>query len=176
MMRTLAARLSFALLFAVLFAVTATLAISQTATAADPLAPVAWLVGGTWKAEVPNPNGGAARKIEQRMERTLGGKAVRFVTKFDGVVEYEGFFAYDAAKKQVVFAYPSASGDVTTGIVAAAPEGLLMDFTISDAQATATHYQVHVKKSGPDDYTWALFASADGGWSPLFQVKYHRES
>lgn len=148
----------------------------QASSVADPLAPVAWLAGGTWKAEVPNPSGGASTKIEQRLERTLGGKAIRFTTKFNGVEQYEGFFAYDAAKKQIVFAYPSASGDVTTGTVAADAGGeLVMDFTISNADGTREVYQVHMKKADADDYTWSLFANAGGKLTPMFEVKYHRE-
>lgn len=143
----------------------------------DPLAPIAWLVGGTWKAESPNPKGGSDTKIEQRMEWILGGKAIEFVTKFDGITQYEGFFAYDAAKKQIVFAYPSASGDVTNGTAAATPDGIVMNFTISDVSGTATQYQVKAKKAGANDYMWTLFAAGtNNGWTPLFQVKYHREN
>jgi hypothetical protein len=159
-----------------LLVLSTTMVMGQGSAVSDPLAPLAWLVGGTWKAEVPNPKGGSNTKIEQHMERTLGGKAIRFVTKFDSVVQYEGFFAYDAAKKQIFFAYPSASGDLTTGVASEEPGGVLADFTISNADATAAHYQVHMKRDGADDYTWALLANSGGAWSKMFEVKYHRES
>lgn len=159
-----------------LLAVSTTISMGQASAVSDPMAPIAWLAGGTWKAELPSPNGGGKTKIEQRMERTLGGKAIRFVTKFDGVVQYEGFFAYDAAKKHIFFAYPSASGDLTTGITSKEPGGLLSDFTISNGDGTTAHYQIHMKKDGMDDYTWSLFSNSGGVWSPAFEVKYHRES
>ena len=169
-MRTLAAGL--------LFAMSASVAMGQANAVVDPLAPVAWLAGGTWKAEVPNPNGGANTKIEQKMERALGGKAIRFATTFNGVEQYEGFFSWDAAKKQIVFSYPSATGDVTNGVAAEAPAGgVVMDFTIDNADGTAAKYEVRIKKAGADDYTWSLFtASATGALVPMFEVKYHRES
>jgi hypothetical protein len=159
-----------------LFAVSTSIAMGQGSTAADPLAPVAWLVGGTWKAEIARPGGGGKTKVEQQMERALGGKAIRFATRFDGVTQYEGFFAYDAVLKQIIFGYPCASGDVTRGVATEEQGGLLMDFTISNADGTSAHYQVHMKKSSADDYTWSLFASSGGSWSPMFEVKYHRES
>lgn len=159
-----------------LLALTTTVAVGQGTTVPDALAPLAWLVGGTWKATVPSRSGGADTKIEQRMERTLGGKAIRFVTKFDGVEQYEGFFVYDAVMKQIIFGYPSASGDVTRGVASEEQGGLLMDFVISNADGTPAHYQVHIKKSGADDYTWSLFANSGGSWSPMFEVKYHREN
>jgi hypothetical protein len=168
-MRTLAAGL--------LFAMSAMVAMGQANAAVDQLAPVAWLAGGTWKAEVPSPNGGASTKIEQKMERMLGGKALRFETTFNGVEQYQGFFAYDAVKKQIVFAYPSAAGDVTNGVATEGPAGgVVMDFTISNADGTAAKYQVRIKKAGADDYTWSLFASSGATWTPMFEVKYHREN
>ena len=166
-----------ALAAGLLFAISTTVAMGQAGSPADPLAPVAWLAGGTWKAEVPNPAGGANTKIEQRMERTLGGKAIRFSTKFNGVEQYQGFFAYDAAKKQIVFAYPSADGGVTMGTASEAPGGeVVMDFTISNADGTSDVYQVRMKKADADDYTWSLFANAGGRLTPMFEVKYHREN
>lgn len=166
-------KLSIALLLGMVSAA----ALGQSPAAVDPLAPVAWLAGGTWKAEAPNPAGGANTKIEQRMERELNGKAIRFATTFNGVTQYEGFFAWDAAKQQITFAYPSADGDLTNGVATATPDGILLDFTIDDAAAKTAHYQVRIKKSTADDYTWTLFAAgASNAWNPLFQVKYHREN
>lgn len=140
----------------------------------DPLASIAWLAGGVWRAEVPSPTGSGTTKIEQKMERTLGGRVMRFETSFDGTQEYQGFFAYDATKKKVVFSYPSASGDVTNGEVAEGTGEVLLDFTVDHSQGAATHYQVHMKRTGPDDYTWGLFSAEGSGWKPMFQVKYHR--
>lgn len=151
------------------------LALGQpTAIPADPLSSIGWLAGGVWRAELPGPAGSGTTKIEQKAERTLGGRVLRFQTSFDGTQQYEGFFAYDAVKKKVVFSYPSASGDVTTGEVAEGAGEVLLDFTVDDGEGAATHYQVHMKQNGPDDYLWALFVADGSGWKPLFQVKYHR--
>jgi len=85
-----------------------------TSAAADPLAPIAWLAGGVWHGEVQGPDG-KTTKIETRVARELNGKALSFNSSFNGVMQYEGFFAYDAAKKAIVFTYPSAAAMTTLG-------------------------------------------------------------
>jgi hypothetical protein len=55
--------------------------------AANPLAPIAWMAGGTWHGEVNGANG-KLTKIDTRIERELGGRAFSFSTNFDGVMQY----------------------------------------------------------------------------------------
>lgn len=148
----------------------------QAQAPTDPLAPVAWLVGGTWRAEVQGPaNGGGTTKIEMHAERTLNGKAVRFATSFNSVPRYEGFFAYDAVKKAIVFAYPSAAGDIVNGAAEEKQDYVLLDFIDSGADGTAQHYQVHLQRKGNDDYDWTLFQSQQDKLTQLLAIHYHRD-
>ena len=141
--------------------------------AVDPLAPIAWMAGGTWHGEVKGPNG-KLTKIDTQVERELSGKAFSFGTKFDGVQQYQGFFAYDAAKKAIVFSYPSADGSLATGSVEENGDSLIWDFRMTEATGSVEHFQVHVHQDGADDYTWALFAPQGDSWSKLFEIHYHR--
>jgi hypothetical protein len=140
---------------------------------ADQLAPVAWMAGGTWHGEVTGPNG-KPTKIDTRIERELSGKAFTFGTKFDGVQQYQGFFAYDAAKKSIVFSYPSADGGIASGTVAQTGDSQVWDFTMTEATGFVGHYQVHTHQTSADDYTWALFAPQGDSWAKLFEIHYHR--
>jgi hypothetical protein len=141
--------------------------------AADPLAPIAWMAGGTWHGEVTGPDG-KLTKIDSRIERELGGKAFNFATKFDGVEQYKGFFGYDAAKKAIVFAYPSVDGSLSVGTVEQKGDSLIWDFRMTEATGTVDHFQVHAHQDGADDYTWALFAPQGDSWTKLFDIHYHR--
>ncbi len=140
---------------------------------ADPLAPIAWMAGGAWHGEVNGPTG-KLTKIDTRIERILNGKALNFITKFDGVVQYQGFFAFDAAKKSIVFAYPSADGSLAVGTVEQKADSLIWDFRMTEATGSVDHFQVHLHQDGVDDYTWALFAPQADSWSKLFEIHYHR--
>ncbi len=141
--------------------------------AVDPLAPIAWMAGGTWHGEVKGPSG-KLTKIETRIERELSGKAFNFSTNFDGVQQYQGFFAYDAAKKAIVFSYPSVDGSLAVGTVVPDQDSLMWDFRMTEATGSVEHYQVHVHQDGADDYTWTLFAPQGDSWSKLFEIHYHR--
>jgi len=145
---------------------------AQTATppvASDSLAPIAWLAGGVVRGA-----DGKTTKIETHIERMLNGKALSFSSSFDGVMQYQGFFAYDAAKKAVLFSYPSADGGLANGTVESRDGLLLWDFQMTESNGSVGHYQVHTVQSGADDYTWSLFASQKDAWVKLFDIHYHR--
>jgi hypothetical protein len=73
------------------------------------------MAGGVWRGEVKGSHGKTTR-IETRVERDLKGKAFTFGSSFDGVTQYRGFYAYDAAKKTIVFSYIRAQmADRPTG-------------------------------------------------------------
>lgn len=143
------------------------------APAVDPLAPIAWMAPGTWHGEVNGPSGKPTR-IDTRIERELAGRAFTFSTKFDGVEQYQGFFAYDAAKKAIVFSYPSADGGIASGTVAQDGDSQVWDFSMTEATGSVGHFQVRTHQTAPDDYTWALFALQAGTWTKEFEIHYHR--
>jgi hypothetical protein len=147
--------------------------LAQATPAADPLAPIAWMAGGTWHGEVNGPDG-KPTKIDTRIERELAGKAFTFSTKFDGVEQYQGFFAWDAAKKTIVFSYPSADGGLASGSVSQVGDSQVWDFSMTEATGSVGHFQVHTRQTGADDYTWALFAQQAGTWTKEFEIHYHR--
>ena len=171
------------LLFAL--AILATLAVSTQVTAqtpmhpsalsptADPLAPIIWMTG-SWRAETPTSGEGHAITIEQRISSILGGKAVAFSTTFDGVQRYQGLFAYDAARKAIVFWYPSASGELTTGTVSPQDGYLLLEFQVTDNEGATTPFQVHIKPAGADGYNWTLYGRTDSDWKAMLSLQYHR--
>jgi hypothetical protein len=141
--------------------------------AADPLAPIAWMAGGTWHGEVNGPDG-KPTKIDTRIERELAGKAFTFSTKFNGVEQYQGYFAYDAAKKALVFSYPSADGGIASGSVAQVGDSQVWDLSMTEATGSVGHFQVRTHQTGADDYTWALFQPQGDSWTKLFEIHYHR--
>src|SRR3954470_14083073 len=76
------------------------------------LAPVAELVGGTWLADVPSPNGGAGLQLEANFEWAENGQAIRFHSSWvrDGKKSpyTSGFYAWNAAKKKIAIFYTDA--------------------------------------------------------------------
>ena len=161
----------------VLFALVSSISLgAQTTTpsaASDPLAPIAWLAGGGWRGVARNADG-KTTKIETHVERILNGKTLGINSSFDCVMLYQGFFAYDAAKKTIVFSYPSANGGLVNGTVASMGGSLRWDFQVTESNGSVSHYQVHTIHDGADDYTWALFAPQKDAWVKQFELHYHR--
>src|SRR5262249_894241 len=91
-----------------------TVAQSQPAAkgAASPLAPVAWLVGGTWTSEVKSPQDGSVTHVESHIKWAPNHQAIQFVTDFNGKAHYNGFYAYDPVKKTINFYYTSEEGQL----------------------------------------------------------------
>lgn len=94
--------------------------------APDPLAPIVWLAGGVWRGVVQGADG-KTTKIETHVEPMLNGKALSFSSSFNGVMQYQEFFAYDAAKKAILFSYPGADGGLANGTVESRGGSLLWD-------------------------------------------------
>jgi hypothetical protein len=100
-----------------LAAVAALAAAPLHAVELDPrLAPLAPLVGKTWRGEMSAP--GAARKVVdvQRFEAALNGRVVRSLHSInDGEYGGETLFVWDDDKKAIVYTYFTTAGFYTTG-------------------------------------------------------------
>jgi hypothetical protein len=96
--------------------------------------------------------------VETRVECDLKGKVFTFSRSFDGVTQYRGFYAYDAAKKTIVFSYPSADGGLADGTVEPKDGSLLWDFQRTESDGNVNHFQVSQKDA----------------WAKLFEIHYHR--
>ena len=107
---------------------------------------------GDWQAVTAQRPGQQPVTIEHHMRRVLSGKALSFTTTFNGVENYQGLFAYDAARKLVAFWYPSADGDLTSGTVSQQKDYTLLDFTVVNGDGTTAPYQVHIAPTGANDY------------------------
>ncbi len=96
----------------------------------DPrLAPLAPLVGKTWRGELSPP--GAAKPVVDvsRFELALGGRAVRSLHSInDGEYGGETLFAWDGEKKAIVYTYFTTGGFYTTGTVQPTTEAGVLQF------------------------------------------------
>ena len=91
--------------------------------AASPLEPVAWLIGGTWVSDVKDPQDGATTHVVNHIVWAPNHQAIQFVTDFNGKPHYNGFYAYDPAKKTINFYSTSEDGQLTIGTATPDPDG-----------------------------------------------------
>ena len=142
------------------------------------LAPVAWLVGGTWVSDVKDPQDGSITHVENRIRWAPNHAAIQFVTDFNGKPHYNGFYAYDAAKGAIRFYYTSDNGQLTIGTATPDLDGktLHQEFDTTQPNGAVSHIRSTIVRDGNDAYLFAVFAQQNGAWKQLFQITYKRKS
>jgi uncharacterized protein YndB with AHSA1/START domain len=97
------------------------LAASLQAPAAEPLAPLSFLVGHCWQAEFPN-----GARDTHCFEPVYGGRFIRDRHEVTGGYAGETLYAWDAAANAVTYTYWSNRGGLSRGTMRA--QGGLLDF------------------------------------------------
>lgn len=162
-----------------LFAGMAVVASGQTAATSSNvdvlLAPVSWLVGGTWTVDVKD--GDDTTHVENRIRWAPNHTAIEFNTDFNGKPHYNGFYAYDPAKKSVVFYYTASNGELTLGATTQDPDGktLHQDFDIMKPDGTTVHLRSTLVRDGNDAYFFNVFLQKNGDWAQAFHIRYERK-
>jgi hypothetical protein len=146
--------------------------------APDPLAPIAWLVGGTWSTDVKDATDGHMVHVVNRPAWSDNHQAIIFNVTFDGKPHYYGFYAYNPVTKQIDFYYTSSGGELTTGHATqeAGSKTLRQEFDILHVNGTAGHLRSTIEREGKDAYWLTVFTSNDGTWAQLFRIRYDRKA
>ncbi|HVP53778.1 MAG TPA: DUF1579 family protein [Candidatus Eisenbacteria bacterium] len=157
-------------------------AIAQTTPPAKategPLTPVAWLVGGTWVSDVKDPQDGTTTHVENHISWAPNHAAIQFVTDFNGKPHYNGFYAYDPAKKTINFFYTSESGQLTIGTATPDLDGktLRQEFDVMQPKGSTGHIRSTIVRDGDDAYWFTVFLQdKSGGWMQAFKIRYERK-
>lgn len=155
------------------------LASGQTApkSAGSQLEPVAWLVGGTWSSDVKDPDDGKITHVENRITWAPNHQAIQFVTDFNRKPHYNGFYAYDPAKKTINFYYTSEEGQLTVGTATPDADGktLHQEFDVMQPNGSSNHIRSTLVRDGSDAYLFTVFMNQSGEWKQLFQITYKRK-
>ena len=149
-----------------------------TNTTDGPLAPVAWLIGGTWVSDVKDPGDGSVTHVENRITWAPNHHAIQFVTDFNGKPHYNGFYAYDPVKKSINFYYTSEEGQLTIGTASpdAGGKTLRQEFDVMQPTGKTQHVQSTIVRDGGDAYDFSVFLQdKTGQWAQAFKIRYERK-
>ena len=147
-------------------------------TADSPLAPVAWLIGGTWTSDVKDPQDGSVTHVENHITWAPNHQAIQFVTDFNGKPHYNGFYAYDPAKKTINFYYTSEEGQLTIGTATPDADGktLRQEFDVMQARRQDPARPSTIVRDGNDAYDFSVFLQdKTGEWAQVFKIRYERK-
>ena len=148
------------------------------AVATPPLAALAWLPGGVWRAELPGEKGAPPTTIELRFAWADNGHALRFDTTFaqgdKRAPTYSGMYAWNGAAKKFVIFYTDRGGGLVEGPVAAEGDTLVHELTITGADGKVESARVRLTRTGADAFTNTIYLPKDGGWDKFIEVHYAR--
>ncbi len=147
-------------------------------TADSPLAPVAWLVGGTWTSDVKDPQDGSVTHVENRITWAPNHQAIEFLTDFNGKPHYNGFYAYNPAAKTIGFYYTNSEGQLTIGTSTPEADGktLRQEFDVMQPDGKTQHIRSTMERDGNDAYWFTVFMQSKAGeWGQAFKIRYERK-
>ena len=110
------------------------------------LTPLAWLVGGTWTSDVKDPGNGDVTHVKSHITWAPNHQAIQFVTDFNGKPHYNGFYAYDPAKKTINFYYTSAEGQLTIGTATPDADGKTLHQEFDTIQGAGTTQHIRLQR------------------------------
>ncbi len=116
--------------------------------------------------------------IELRCEWAANHQGIRFDGAFvvDGkrAPYTSGIYGWNAAKKQLVFTYSDAEGNLIEGAVTIENGALVHDFTSTDLHGKIEKARAIITPRGADAYTNDIFVEKDGSLQKMVSVKYER--
>lgn len=139
-------------------------------TPAQTLERLAMLAGGEWIAEQPTPDGGTFR-VRGVTRRGPDGRSLvtrGWLGSDEGMFEHGAALIWlDPALDEVRFQSIDEGGGVARGaIVGLSEDHLRWDWNLERPNGATTRFRVDMKITGPDSYTFELYApTPEGGWT-----------
>ena len=143
-----------------------------------PLAPLSWLVGGTWVSRIDSPDG-APTRVECRFQWAENGQALKFVIHFkagDEVVpQYEGMYYWHPGKKRIQMLQVGRGGNVTESVVTVDGARMAQENEAARADGTTSPQRVSVTRTEADAFEFKAQVLRDGQWVEAVGFTYRRE-
>ncbi len=158
----------------------ASLLAADPPAAESPLAPIAFLAGGKWRATLPPAKDGTTMGIELQLDWSENRQTFRFESTFlsgEKRVPYtSGLYYWNPAKKLIAFTYVEASGSLTEGTLTKQGEGWLHEFTITDKTGAVHRAQALLTPREKDVFTNEISTEKDGKFEKVVDVRYERRN
>ena len=146
--------------------------------AGNPLNQLAWMVGGKWQADAAKGPDGKPFHAEWKCRWGANHRTLNFTVWFrtDGrlVPVYTGLYAWNPAKKKLIFVYTDNEGALTEGGVVVDGNRLEQYFHIIGTDGVSRPYRSTIMRRGQDSYDWNVQSQKDGAWIPMFTLQYKR--
>jgi hypothetical protein len=142
------------------------------------LAPVAWLVGGTWVGEAKAPDGSIST-VELTYAWADHRKAMKYsIVRRVGnrlVPALDGICAWHPGKKQIVLWEVDNDGNVTESILVPHGTRVSFDEMLYAAAGTTQPVRAEIARQGENDFLFKAAIPKGGEWVVVFEARYTRK-
>ncbi len=166
------------LMIALLSALSAQSSAPAAPSSPEPMAAIAWLVGGTWVSDIKDSSDGSVTHVEERIRWSPNHQAIQFNVDFNGKPHYDGFYAFNPATKKIGFYYTNSEGELTIGTATPEEAGktVRQDFDIMHVNGNTGHVRSTLVRDGENAYLFSVFMQKDGDWQQVFHIRYERKA
>lgn len=144
------------------------------------LAPIAYLVDGTWIGRLPADSKKPQASIEMQFAWTANHQAISFNSYFvqgENRSPYtSGMYGWHPGRKKIAFWYTDSEGSLHEGTVAGGAEPLLQEFSITDKNGKVTMARSRLTHVDTNVFTNEISVQKDGDWKKIAEVRYERKS
>ncbi|MFL6531294.1 MAG: hypothetical protein ACJ8KX_12550 [Chthoniobacterales bacterium] len=149
---------------------------ASKAETSNPLEPLAFLTAHEWDAVLPDSPDGKKMKIHARFTWSENRKAVRISNYFvvDGKPKpyIDGLYTWNPEKKELMFIYVGAEGDLSQGTVHLEEGKLVHEMQMVHVDGKSDQIIAQVTPHGTESWDNAIFARNGATLTPVAQVKY----
>jgi hypothetical protein len=148
------------------------------ARAADaPLEPLAWLVGGTWVAEIKAAKGDPL-EVHMRVAWSAHKKALKYTIVFktkDAVIpQYDGMYFWHPAAKEIRLLQIDGGGQVTESVLTVADGKWTQRNTLTRADGTRQEQRAELVRDGNDAFRFRALVPKGTEWIEGLNLTYRR--
>ena len=148
------------------------------ATPVSTLAPIEFLVGGTWHGDLASATNEPKMAIESKFEWTGNHQGIRFdstwVINGKGFPYSSGIYMWNPEKKQIAIVYNDAKGALTEGFVEFAGPVLLHNLREVDISGKVEMVQAKMTHLDAQTFVNEIYTLTQGHWQKIVSVRYAR--
>ena len=150
------------------------------ATSAEGIAPLAWMVGGTWVGEEPGA-GGATLKVLMTARWAETRNAILFDVAFESAgkrtAQYNGMFLWHPGRKNLTLWQINRKGEVAEGEVFPSAEAIDQTVSVDHLDGTRHFLKVRYRLLDRDTFHFKGFfrLREDAPWQDAVEVTYRRQ-
>ncbi|HJZ90849.1 MAG TPA: hypothetical protein VKE40_08235 [Gemmataceae bacterium] len=155
---------------------TALLAPTPSRAANNPLEPLAWLVGGTWVAELPAKGDPLSvhLTVQWSAHKQYLKYAIVFKTKDADVPQYEGVYFWHPAAKEIRLLQIDRAGQVTESVLTVADGKFTQKNTLTRKDGTKQEQRTELTRDGDDAFRFRALVPKGDDWVEGLNLTYKR--